>query len=135
MKKIASIILLVFAFTFTVQAQKKVGKDKVEKLIRKMTTELNLSSNQQEKLKPLLVEQAADRKLMKQKRDEFKKTGEKITKEDKKKMKVERVAKEKLMTSKVENILDKNQFEKYKVLQEKMKSKMKKKKKNKKNNQ
>jgi hypothetical protein len=64
MKKIASIVLLVFAFTLTTQAQKGKKKMRAEKLsteqqtilaVKKMTLALDLTTSQQNQLKPLIA--------------------------------------------------------------------------------
>ena len=64
MKKIVSLLILVVAFTFTAQAQKKGGKQSVEKVLKRLTTALDLTDDQQQKIKPLLISQIEDRKLM-----------------------------------------------------------------------
>ena len=78
MKNLVTIIVLVFAFTFTAQAQKKRGgKPSAEKMLTKMTKELNLTEAQQSKIKPLLEAQIADRKAMNEKRKANKESGQK----------------------------------------------------------
>ena len=71
MKKIISILVLVFAVTFTTQAQKKRGErgQKESKLtieqhttlaVKKMTLALDLSDKQQKQIKPLLMAKMAE---------------------------------------------------------------------------
>ena len=70
MKKIASILILVFAFTLKGEAQKK-RKEQRPKLtveqysnlaVKKMTLALDLSEKQQEQIKPLISAQIASKK-------------------------------------------------------------------------
>jgi len=126
MKKIVTIIVLVFAFTFSVQAQKKGGKVSAEKMLAKMTKELSLTDAQQSKIKPLLVAQIAERKKMIESRKVMKSTGVKPTKEIRQAMRKERVAKETAINSKMASILDKDQFKKYEAIAKEQKQKKKK---------
>jgi hypothetical protein len=131
MKKIASIILLVFAFTLNAQAQKKGGKQNVGKMLKRLSTELNLTDAQQAKIKPLLIAQLADRKAINDKRKALKESGEKLSKKERKEMKVEREAKETAMNSEMANILNKEQFTKFEMMAKERKEKAKQKKKKK----
>jgi hypothetical protein len=123
MKKIVTILVLVFAFTVTAQAQKKGGKGQVDKMLSKMTTDLNLTTAQQDEIKPLLEAQIADRKAMGDLRKMQGESGEKPTQEDRKKMREERMAKEAAMDTKMASILDAAQLEKYNLQKEEMKKK------------
>ncbi|WP_397445620.1 hypothetical protein [Polaribacter sp. R77954] len=113
MKKIASIILLVFVCTLNVQAQKKGGKQNVGKMLTNLSTELNLTETQKAEIKPLLVSQLADRKAMNEKRKALKESGEELSKEDRKEMRKEANAKTAAFNAKLASILDKEQMEKY----------------------
>lgn len=121
MKKIITILVLVFAFTVTVQAQKKEGKAPVEKMLAKLTTDLDLTDAQQKDIKPLLEAQMAERKIMADKRKALQESGEKPTKEERTKMQEARAASEAAMDAKMESILDATQLEKYKLQKEAMK--------------
>lgn len=127
MKKIASIILLVFAFTLTAQTQKKGGKQNAGKMLKKLSSDLNLTDAQQAKIKPLLAAQFAERKAMNDKRKALKESGEKPSKADRKKMMEERKAKATAFNSKLATILDKEQLAKFKEIQKNRKGKGKKK--------
>jgi protein CpxP len=135
MKKIASILILVFAFTLTTEAQKKGGKNKVDKMLLKMTTNLSLTTAQQNNIKPLLEAQIADRKMIADKRKEQENSGKKPSKEARKKRKEDRMAKESAMNAKMASILDASQLEKYNLQKEEMKNKKGKNSKKKKDNQ
>ena len=113
MKKIITVLILTLAFSITTQAQKKGGKNPVDKMLKKMTTDLSLTESQQKEIKPFLIAQMEDRKMMKQKREELQNSGEKPTKAERTKMKEERETKEAAMNTKMSQILDKEQFEKF----------------------
>ncbi|MEO9572203.1 MAG: hypothetical protein ABJH82_00460 [Polaribacter sp.] len=128
MKKIISILVLVIAFTFSAPAQTKGGKASAEKMLKKMTSDLNLTAAQQSKIKPLLVAQIAERKAMNENRKALKEAGERPSKEFRKKQRGERFAKENEMNKKLETILDADQFSKYKLIAKERKEKAKKRK-------
>ena len=78
MKKIASTLILVFAFTLTTEAQKK-RKEQKPKLtveqqsslaVKRITLSLDLSEKQQNQIKPLISAQIASKKAEMQKRKE-----------------------------------------------------------------
>ncbi|SDR67829.1 hypothetical protein SAMN05216503_0331 [Polaribacter sp. KT25b] len=121
MKKIVTILILVFAFTLTAEAQKKEGKNPVDRMLSKMTTDLNLTTEQQNKIKPLIEEQIADRKAMTDLRKMQGESGVKPTQEDRKKMREDRMAKEASMDAKMASILDAEQLEKYNLQKEELK--------------
>lgn len=132
MKKIATIIVLIFAFTFTAQAQKRGGKPSAEKMLKKMTKELNLTEAQQSKIKPLLETQIADRKAMNEIRKASKDSGQKPSKEERKQQREVRMEKEAAFNTEMASILDKEQLVKFEEIakerKEKGKDRMKKKK-------
>jgi Spy/CpxP family protein refolding chaperone len=115
MKNIVTILVLVFAFTFTAQAQKK-GKGKkasVEKMLKRMTGELNLTEAQQSDIKPILVKQFAERKEMAKKRKAMKESGTKPTKEERKQQRNLRMEKEAVFNTKMARILNAEQLAKF----------------------
>lgn len=128
MKKIITVLVLTIAFSFTTAAQKKGGKNQVERMLEKMTTDLSLTAAQQEEIKPLLIAQMKDRKKMNEQREVLKNSESKPTKEERNKLKEEREAKETAMNSKMATILDKAQFEKFKLMAEERKENAKRKK-------
>ncbi|WP_299058656.1 Spy/CpxP family protein refolding chaperone [uncultured Polaribacter sp.] len=125
MKNIVTVLVLVFAFTFTTQAQKKGGKPSAEKMLMKMTKDLNLTEDQQNQIKPLLVEQIADRKAAMEKRKAFQESGEKPSKEERKAFREERMTKQTAMHSKLANILNEEQLAKFDAQIEEKKEKAK----------
>ena len=133
MKNIIAIVVLVFTFTFTAQAQKKRGgKPSAEKMLNKMTKDLNLTEDQQSKIKPLLEAQIADRMAMNENRKASRESGEKPSKEERMQQREDRMEKETAFNIEMANILNDEQFAKFeemaKVRKEKGKDKMKKKK-------
>ena len=72
-------------------------------MLKKMTKDLSLTDAQQNEIKPFLEAQIAQRNEMKA----MKNSGEKQSKEMRKKMKADREANETAMNSKMEAILDK----------------------------
>ena len=81
-----------------------------------MTKELNLTSAQQNKIKPLLKAQLADRKAMNEKRKAMRESGEKPTKQMRIQHRKDRIKKETEMHTQMANILDKEQFAKFEAL-------------------
>jgi hypothetical protein len=123
MKKLVTILVLVFAFTLTMEAQKKGENNQVDKILSKMTTDLSLTTAQQNNIKPLLEEQIAERKMMANKRKGQENSGEKPSKENRKRMKEDRIVKGASMDAKMASILDATQLEKYNLQKEEMKEK------------
>lgn len=125
MKKLIPILLLVFAFTLNTQSQRKERKVSVDKMLKKMTKDLNLTEAQQSKIKPLLEAQIADRKALNKKRKAMKEAGEKPSREERMKMRKERMKSETAMNTKMATILNKDQLVKFKELAKKRKQKTK----------
>jgi len=123
MKKLVTILVLVFAFTLTMEAQKKGENNQVDKILSKMTTDLSLTTAQQNNIKPLLEEQIAERKMMANKRKGQENSGEKPSKENRKRMKEDRIVKGASLDAKMASILDATQLEKYNLQKEEMKEK------------
>ena len=126
MKNIIAIVVLVFAFTFTAQAQKKRGgKPSAEKMLNKMTKDLNLTEDQQSKIKPLLEAQIADRMAMNEKRKASKDSGQKPSKEERKQQREVRMEKEAAFNTEMASILDKEQLVKFEEITKERKEKSK----------
>ena len=132
MKKIATIIILIFAFTFTAQAQKRGGKPSAEKMLTKMTKDLNLTEAQQSKIKPLLDAQIADRKAMNEKRKASKDSGQKPSKEERTQLREDRMKKEAAFNKEMASILNKEQLVKFEEIAQERKERGKDRMKNKK---
>ena len=126
MKNIITLLVLVFAFTFTTQAQRKDRKASPKKMLKKMTKELNLTEAQQGEIKVLLETQFEERKALNEQRKAMKEAGEKPTKELRKEMREERAAKETAMNSQMASILNPEQLTKFEAITKERKEKMKK---------
>lgn len=121
MKKIASLLVLVFAFTFTSQAQKKRGEkrpqlsveQRTELAVKKMTLALDLSEKQQNEILPLLKVQATQRKAAMEKRKEMRKNKTKPSADEMYAMKSKQLDNQIAFKEKMKDILDKEQFEKF----------------------
>ena len=133
MKNLASILILVFAFTVTVQAQKK-GKqnERGPKLtveqntnlaVKKMTLGLDLSEKQQSQIKPLINSQAAARKVTMESRKENRATNKKPSADEIYAMKSAQLDNQIAFKNKLRNILNKEQFEKFEQMKNNRKEK------------
>jgi protein CpxP len=133
MKKLASILILVFAFTVTVHAQKK-GKqnERGPKLtveqnanlaVKKMTLGLDLSEKQQSQIKPLINSQAAARKVAMESRKENRATNKKPSADEIYAMRSAQLDNQIAFKNKLRNILNKEQFEKFEQMKNNRKEK------------
>lgn len=127
MKKIASILVLVFAFTLTTQAQKD-RKEKRPNLsieqhtdlaVKKMTLALDLSEKQQNEIAPLIKAQAAERKAGMEKRKEARKNRTKPSADEIYAMKSKQLDGQIAFRNTMKNILNKDQFEKFEKMSKK----------------
>jgi protein CpxP len=137
MKKIASILILVFAFTVTTQAQKKRGDrenrgDKNPKLtveqfsnlaVKKMTLALDLTDKQQGQIKPLISAQVAAKKAAMQSRKESKDANKKPSADEIYAMKSKQLDNQIAFKNKMKEILNKDQFEKFEKMKKGRKGK------------
>jgi hypothetical protein len=125
MKKLASILVLVFAFTLTTQAQKKRTNERVKLSIeqqtnlavKKMTLDLDLSKKQQNDIRPLISEQIAERKNVMEKRKTAKKENKKPTADQIYAMKSKMLDNKIAMKNKMKTLLNKEQFAKFEKTQ------------------
>jgi len=93
--------------------------------ISKLTTELNLDTNQQAQIKPILAEQTAKMQEMRAKQKEMRESGTEISDADKKEMRKKRMDDKTETDNKMKGILSGDQFVKYQAMQEAEKEKMK----------
>jgi len=118
MKKLASILVLVFAFSLTTQAQKKervkmTVEQHTDLAIKKMTLALDLSEKQQNQITPLIKAQAIEREAAMEKRMELREEKKKPTADEMYAMQSKRLDNQIAFKNSMKNILDKDQFEKF----------------------
>ncbi len=145
MKNIAFILVFVFTFTFVTQAQKKKDyrsakltiEQQTSLKVKQMTLALDLSAQQQLKIKPLILAKMLEKEAFVVKKKEAKKKYEKPTSNTIYALKIKSLDQQIAMRKSMKNILNTAQFEKFEKMYEKRmikkkKMKMKKKKKKKK---
>jgi Spy/CpxP family protein refolding chaperone len=131
MKKIAGILIFVFAFTITVQAQKKERGPKLtieqyaDLAIKKMTLSLDLSNEQQDQIQTLISAQAAAKKEAMQIKQEYKAANKKPSADEIYAIKSKQLDNQIAFKNKMKDILNKEQFEKFKKMKEERKGEMK----------
>lgn len=121
MKKIIGIVVLVFVFTLTAQAQKKRGnkgpkmtvEQHTELAVKRMTLALDLSDKQQNQIKPLIKAQAEERKAAMEKRKEARKSDTKPTADEMYAMQSKRLDAQIAFKSNMKKILNDEQFAKF----------------------
>jgi hypothetical protein len=124
MKKLASILVLVFAVTFTTQAQKKRGGNggRDSKLtaeqhatlaVKKMTLTLDLSEKQQNQIKPILMAKMAERQAAMAERKADRKDKKRPTADEMFAMQNKRLDDKIAMKNRMKDILSKDQFDKF----------------------
>lgn len=135
MKRIALILGIVFAFTSTLHAQKghrKGGNEsftvtqKTNLLVKKMTLRLNLTKSQQAKIKPIIAQQVADRKAMRQKMKSAKKGSKKPTSDQRYAMQNNRLDKHISFKRQLKKVLTDKQYSKFEKQSQRKMGKLKK---------
>ena len=136
MKKLASILVLVFAFTITTQAQKKGKKDRnnpkftieqrTELAVKKMTLALDLTEKQQSQITPFIKAQATARKAAMESMKKNKEADKKPSADEIYAMKSKQLDNQIAFKSEMKNILTKEQFEKFEKIAKMRKAKGKK---------
>jgi len=129
MKNLATILVFVFAVTFTSQAQKKRKQQRpnltteqhTNLAIKKMTLALDLSEKQQKQIKPILMAQITERKAAMEKRKEARKNKQKPTADEIYTMKNKQLDNRIMIKNKMKDILNKEQFEKFEKIQKRRK--------------
>ena len=130
MKQFACILVLVFAFTLSAQAQKKRNEKRPELsieqqtnlAIKQMTLTLDLSEKQQNQITPIMTAQAASKKTAMEKRREMRKNKTKPTADEIYEMKSKFLDNQIAFKNSMKEILNEEQFEKFqKMAKRKMK--------------
>ncbi len=122
MRKIASVLILVFAFTLTTQAQRKQRRMQKEKLtveqattlaVKIMALHLDLSNAQQKKIKPLIMAQMKNRRANFEKMKTWKEKRQKPSANERFKMANEKLDNQIAFQKEMKSILSSVQFEKF----------------------
>ena len=126
--KSAGILMLVVAFSFSTQAQRKINRTSIKKLtveqqvtlsIKKMILELDLTEMQQRKLTPILTRQVADRRAQREKLRNTRGKTNNIDANQKYELANQVLDKQIAYLKEMKSILNKEQFEKFKELRKK----------------
>ena len=132
MKNIASILVFIFVFAFTIQAQKKRGykqqltiNQQTSLKVKQMTLVLDLSDKQQQQVTPLLRAAIAFRQAAMEKRKEARKQKKRLSSDEIYAIKSQVLDNKISMKRNMKNILNATQFETFKKM---YKQRMKKKK-------
>lgn len=133
MKKLASILVLVFAFTVNVQAQKKDRENEkgsrlsveqhTDLAVKKMTLNLDLTNKQQDQIKPLINAQAAAKKAAMESRKENRAANKKPSANEIYTMRSAQLDNQITFKNSMKNILNKEQFEKFEQMKNNRKEK------------
>lgn len=114
------IVTLALAFTTLTFAQEREMKrekatpeKQTEMQLKKMTTDLSLTADQQEKIKPILLEQAQKRAEKKEVFKDHKESGEKLSKEERTAIREKMMSEKEAMKDQLSNILSAEQMEKW----------------------
>lgn len=125
MKKLVGIIVLVFAFTLTTQAQKKGDRkgsklsteQQVDLAIKQMTLRLDLTAKQQNQIKPILSTQMAEKKAERDARMVNREERKRPTSDEMYAMKSKQLDNQIKMKAEMKKILNKEQYEKFDKMQ------------------
>lgn len=114
------IVTLALAFTTLTFAQKReMNREKAtpekqtEMQLKKMTSDLTLTTDQQEKIKPILLEQAQKRAEKKEAFKDHKESGEKLSKDERTAIREKMMSEKNAMKEKLSTILSTEQMEKW----------------------
>ena len=123
MKNIASILTLMFLFTFTIQAQKKRGykqqltiNQQTSLKVKQMTLALDLSDKQQQQVTPLLRAAIAFRQAAMEKRKEARKQKKRLSSDEIYAIKSQVLDNKISMKRSMKDILNETQFKTFKKM-------------------
>jgi len=123
MKNIASILLLVLIFTFTIQAQKKRGykqqltiNQQTSLKVKQMTLVLDLSDKQQQQVTPFLRTAIAFKQAAKEKRKKTKEKKKRLTSDEVYVIKSQLLDNQIALKRGMKDILNTTQFEAFKKM-------------------
>lgn len=134
-KLIVAFAILVSTLSFAQPGgrEKLTPEQNVEKRLKEMTNDLNLSEKQQIQIKSILVEQSKKRETLKEKMKASREKGVKPTDEEKAEMKKTMIDDQLEMKTKMKSILNEDQLKKLQETHKERKTEMREKRNNKKN--
>ncbi|MFK8059407.1 MAG: hypothetical protein AB8B78_04875 [Polaribacter sp.] len=129
MKNLITILVMVFAISFATNGQKKrkmqkpnfTAEQHTNLAIKKMTLSLDLSEKQQNQIRPLLMAQITQKKAALSERKEAKKNKKRPTSDEIYAMKSKQLDNQIMMKNRMQDILNKTQFEKFEKMQKRRK--------------
>ncbi|MDY0780221.1 hypothetical protein [Tenacibaculum sp. IB213877] len=132
MRKVITLIALVFGVTFASQAQKRDRKNmerlsveqQTELAVKKMTLNLDLTPSQQSQIKPLIAQRMQEREQMFNKRKEFKENKKELTADQRFELKNKMLDKQIAYKADMKRILNEEQYQKFEKMQAKRKHAM-----------
>lgn len=118
MKKLITMIVLVFGITMTTQAQKKdmdqlTVAQKTALKVKKMTLKLDLTDNQIKQVTPIIRKKVEERTKMHEKRKALKESGKKPTADERYEMQNKKLDKKIAFKKEMKNILNDEQYVKF----------------------
>ena len=125
MRKIASVLILVFAFTLTSQAQKRKKRMPKDPLtveqqatltVKKMALALDLTDAQQRKIKPVITKQITERRAQMEKMKKLREERKKLEAEQRFKRQNEALDSRIAFQEDMKSILNSDQYEKFKKM-------------------
>lgn len=130
MKKLILVMVLLVGLTTFAQGKRGEGKNRpnpeeqVEKMVARMTAELNLSDKQQNEVKVFLLEQAKTREAKRMQMKERREKGQKPTDEEIAQLKKERADEELAAKTKMKKILSEEQYKQWSEVKKEMRNEM-----------
>ncbi|MEO7976724.1 hypothetical protein [Flavobacterium sp.] len=106
------------------QRERLTPEQRNEKQLKKITTELNLNTAQQEQVKLFIAERSAKSEKLREARKGQKESGTKLSADQKEAFKKEMIAEKETTDAKMKGILTTDQYSKWKANQEENKDKM-----------
>ena len=118
MKKIITVVILMFAVSSTLFAQKNKKEElsveqKTDLKLKKLALKLDLTQAQQRQIKPLLAEQISQHMAMKERRKAMKESDKKPSTDERYQMKNKMLDKQIVFKAEMKKILDEKQYEKF----------------------
>jgi len=131
MRKLAGILILVFAFTMTTQAQKRYKKERLEKFsteqqttlaVKKMALALDLSESQQRKVTPLIARQIIVKQKMREKKQALRESNKRLSADERFENANALLDRQLIFQKKMKEILNDEQFAQFRKMNNRKKA-------------